>query len=348
MNKIIRYLKLALGIYLNKPFIGPYSVQLGLSDVCNYQCVMCNVFARKSTGSYQGGNRSLMEFNTAKEVLYSLAEMGTKNINLCGYGETLIYPRIKEIVAIAKELKMKVDITTNGYFLSKELIDDFSDSKLDGFYISLNSSSKQTYALIHEGSKQEDFSRILEAINYAKSKGITVVLSFVVMSINYREIIGFIDLAEKLKVDEIIFRELGIGYLTDKSLILNKEAIDELRKLNRNKLSSVANNFRSFLDVLGYQKKKAVDCFAGFIGGSIITAQGSVFPCCNCSDSIGNIYENNIKSIWYSFKYQSFRRLGKNMHKDDKYPTGCLCKTCPTYTINSRVQHILFPWRKLF
>jgi radical SAM protein with 4Fe4S-binding SPASM domain len=293
-----------------------------------------------------------MPFDTATALIRDCAEIGTRNIHICGYGESLLYPRIKEIVALTKRSGMNIYITTNGFMLNHDMIDSFGKSGLDGLYVSLNAASAGTYASIHIGSKGPDFSRIIENISYIKSlnkerkKDIYVSLSFVLMSVNYKEVVDFIRLAEELKADEIIFRELGTGSLKDKSLVLDDTAKGWLKGIAVELKAGIKHNLGSLCEEID-SGKGGVECCAGYIGGTLITADGRVYPCCNCSAPVGNIKDERFKTIWHSRPYQKFRDAGKRMGKHrGAFPAGCLCDTCPTYTLNRKVQSILYPWKK--
>jgi len=346
MNTLARYIRIALGAYLKSPVIGPYSVQLGLSDACNYRCIMCNIFSAGSAGSYTSNGKTLMEFDTAKKLILSLSKIGTRTINFCGYGETLLFPRLKEIVAITKQAGLQAAITTNGQLLTRPMIDDLSALKLDELYISLNAATEKTYTRIHKGCKENDFPRIVEMAAYAQSKNIRVTVTFVIMSLNYREIDAFISAAKRLKIPEIIFRELGTRFLLDTSLALSVQEKELLKKHPCINEARIRHNLGQLIKTLDHEKKEGVDCFAGYVGGTIITADGSVFACCNCNTPVGNVYHNDFAEIWNNQAYRKFRHEGQLMHGRTRYPEGCLCATCPTHVLNARLQQILYPWRK--
>lgn len=354
VTRINDYFKLAAGIYSNRPLGGPYTIQLGLSDACNYRCVMCNLFSPfSSEQKHILKSNVIMDFNTAQKLIKDLAGMGTKKINICGYGESLLFPRIVDIVKLIKSLGMKAYITTNGYLLDQKLSDGIIENDLDGLYVSLNCGLPQTYPAVHLGRSSKDFLRIISSIAYFRNrslkenKNIFIVLSFVLMRINYKDIPDFFILAKDVKADYLLFRQLGTNSLAADSLMLDAGDISQIRKLALGlDKNTINNNLSCVIKNLSLKRRNKTACFAGYLGGTIITADGSVFACCNCSVPLGNINKENFRKIWYGGPSQDFRREGKEMWARKGFsPNKCLCKDCPTQSVNLKIQNFLYPWR---
>ena len=147
LSELISLTKVALGIYTDKVLTGPFTVQLGLSDACNLKCVMCNIFSTLSDKKTYTPKPmpQILTHDTVLELIADLKVLGTKKINLVGYGETLIYPKLMEVIRLINYNKMKAYITTNGVLLSQEMIDNFIKFGVEGLYISLNAATAKTY-----------------------------------------------------------------------------------------------------------------------------------------------------------------------------------------------------------
>src|SRR3989304_3434662 len=125
--EIISLTKITAGIYTNRVFNGPFTVQLGLSDACNLKCIMCNIFSplRDEKSYLPDSIHKILDHDTVVKLIEDLGTMGTKKINLVGFGETLIYPNLMEVIRLIKSFKIKAYITTNGLLLSRKMIDGF-------------------------------------------------------------------------------------------------------------------------------------------------------------------------------------------------------------------------------
>ena len=118
-----------------------------------------------------------------------------------------------------------------------------------------------------------------------------------------------------------------------------------------------ANNFAEveiqYLSILGFgsffrrisngSSKESYDisiidsmpCYVGWIYARIST-NGDVIPCCKAHlFPLGNLYKNSFKSIWFSEKYNEFRKKAKNTKKSDSYfkKIGCY-KGCDNLGMN--------------
>jgi len=69
----------------------------------------------------------------------------------------------------------------------------------------------------------------------------------------------------------------------------------------------------------------SISCYVGWIYARILT-NGDIIPCCKAHlFALGNLYKNSFKDIWFSKKYNEFRKKAKNTKKSDVYfkKIGC-------------------------
>jgi len=79
----------------------------------------------------------------------------------------------------------------------------------------------------------------------------------------------------------------------------------------------------------------SMPCYVGWIYARILT-NGNVIPCCKAHlFPLGNLYENSFKDIWFSNRYNEFRRKAKKLKKSDPYfkKIGCY-KGCDNLGMN--------------
>jgi len=79
----------------------------------------------------------------------------------------------------------------------------------------------------------------------------------------------------------------------------------------------------------------SIPCYVGWIYARILT-NGDVIPCCKAhSFPLGNLYEDSFKDIWFSKKYNKFRKKAKKLKKSDPYFKKIECyKGCDNLGMN--------------
>jgi MoaA/NifB/PqqE/SkfB family radical SAM enzyme len=79
----------------------------------------------------------------------------------------------------------------------------------------------------------------------------------------------------------------------------------------------------------------SVPCYVGWIYARILT-NGDITPCCKAHlFPLGNLHKKSFKEIWFSKKYDEFRKKAKKLKKSDKYfsKIGCY-KGCDNLGMN--------------
>ena len=76
-------------------------------------------------------------------------------------------------------------------------------------------------------------------------------------------------------------------------------------------------------------------CYIGYIYARILV-NGNVIPCCKAVDMpLGNIQNQSFKEIWYSDKYEEFRKKAVKLKKDNPYFSKINCyKSCDNVGMN--------------
>jgi len=69
----------------------------------------------------------------------------------------------------------------------------------------------------------------------------------------------------------------------------------------------------------------SMPCYVGWLYTRILT-NGDVIPCCKAHlFPLGSLYKNSFKEIWFSKKYDEFRKKAKKLKKSDKYFSNIKC-----------------------
>ena len=143
---------------------------------CNYDCIMCDC-AKSSNQNV----KTSMDFGLLEQLIMELGSYLLKpRVHFSGFGEPLVYARIREVMALCHSNKLKWSMTTNGYLLER-CADDFVTYGCDGLNVSIHGdeayhdkvsripgSYQQTLAGLYklqEKKRQSQVNRPLVAIN---------------------------------------------------------------------------------------------------------------------------------------------------------------------------------------
>ena len=201
----------------NHSLIVPYPIVMDLESTrfCNVNppCVMCcrNVWNDPD--------------NLSDTVLSKIKEISKyiHTVSFHGIGETLLYPKIEELIKIFKN--SYCGFTTGGHLFSEEKIKLIVDSKLNFISISIDSSKKET----HDKIRGTGFDKIIENIlllqNYKKksnTKYPLLKMNAVVMKENINECADMIKLAWELGATHFDFVELidSLSFIVTKNNFL--------------------------------------------------------------------------------------------------------------------------------
>lgn len=271
------------------------------TGACNLKCEMC------PTTSYTTG-KSLMADDVFEKILDVIKKQSVEEIDLTGWGEPLLDPKLEERIVHIKQAKhtARVGFTTNGTLFHKERVTSILDSEVDWISISFDGASKESYERIRTGSSYE---RVLENLRFLSSTrdkertGLSAV--YVVMRDNLHEMDNFVELFYNLGFDCVTFKPLDVvAKKEDSRLIPDKESIYRVFvKLKENYKDRIAvgqwnlspNNIEN-------------DCLARVASGAIfINCLGDVCPCCNLGHHVPNL---GTGSLFKRFKKDNFFSFG--------------------------------------
>jgi radical SAM protein with 4Fe4S-binding SPASM domain len=278
-----------------------------------------------------------------------------------GRGEPTIHPQFDQIVKTIKRRGFHLGIATNASLLTPDRCEHLVDYDLDRIVASIDAGSRDTYPRIHTITNVDSFDRIirnLQVLNQIKgSKGKKipqVMLSFVISRLNYYEAFKMIDLGKEVGADQIVFKYI-IPYENIKFL--------ELTENEKCYFSSQLPAFMKHAESYGidlkieppignttanpkfYHKKtetvySRIPCYIGWYF-ALITAEGSVIPCCQCMEKMGDLREQGFRDIWYSKRYSDFRMRMKRFPEHYDRPTNCACDECAFDKINATIYNAL-------
>lgn len=351
--------KVFAGILSKRAFVGPYLVAIGGNYSCNYRCVFCEWFSPmvKKLKKEVHSPDYHMEMDVYKGLVRELGALGTRMV-LIGDIEPFMDAQLIEKIEYAKHYNLGVITVTNGSLINEEKAEKLVDLKLDYLSVSINAGTPETYPRIHVTETEETFERIISMVSLIESlkeKKRTAFphtrLSMVACNRNYHEIVKLVELC----------KETGVKTAFIKRLIPpSKEIAEELALTHSQKKEMTkylvealkyANRYNINLDVewpdwAGSHKTQVrradIPCYYGWLF-SMVDGNGDVYPCCFqnriASCKIGNIKKDNFTKLWFSKRYQDFRKNYKNIGARMK--TGYLCDKSSCFFNNKQIYEIL-------
>ncbi len=341
--------------YLPEKYLfAPEWVVLGVNNVCNLHCKMCDVGTKNLDSNFAQNLVGTHPINMPIELIKKIIEQTSlyyPNAKLAyAFTEPLVYPHLIESLKYAKKNNLYTTLTTNALTLNQKAI-ALSQTNLDELYISLDGPE-----VIHNEIRghKKSFQKALLGIQKLSEQEHIPKISIICAITEWN--IGFLELLlselELLPVKEVAFMHTqfntkksaeihnkskwGIEYPSTDS---NMDFIDfskmDLKKLEK-EISNIKKSnypfsiyFSPEISTLEQLKTYYLNPQT-FIGKScnavytnlMIKSDGSVIPahgrCYNLT--IGNIYKKNIKEIWNS---SILNNLRKNLSNAGGLFPGC-------------------------
>lgn len=316
-------------------------------DHCNYSCIMCECFSPYSNVKLNRKEKRVMDVSLIDKVLREAKELGVREVIPSTMGEPLLYKDFESILALCRELQLKLNLTTNGSwpikgveYWAEKILPIASDIK-----ISWNGITADTQENIMLGSRLD---RSIENLLYLLKKrdeiiacGVnhpTVTLQLTFMSSNIDEIPRLIRWAISIGIDRIKGHHLWAHFneIQDQAI---KSDLENVRKWNlivdesyrvANE-HSLANGNKIKLEhftkldlILPTEIPKEAVC--PFLGKEAwVNAEGDFNPCCAPDEKrkslgqFGNLNNKSLSEIWNSNAYKDLK---------ENYLKYSLCQEC--------------------
>lgn len=276
-----------------------------LTNYCNLSCSMCYI-QRKSKG--------WMSIDLFKKIIDELHDLNDPaNMFLPFWkGESLLHPQFDDMIEyfIFKNKDYRISsnagIDTNGLLLDNKKIDTFLHSgHFSVITFSVDAFSEKTYKLIRGGDRNtlyENIKNFLKKREKVKIKRPSVVLQYIVMEQNIKEVDEFLDywicFFKKNNISFNINWDYDKPSPIDEVTIMFRPVILPLKE-EQEKESQIWNNFLKKRFNTNCKKNKA-DLCGGPFTHIVFNYKGEVFPCCVDTDDtliIGDIKKESLKDI---------------------------------------------------
>lgn len=288
----------------------PLYVEIGLTNRCNHRCDFCAL-------DWLSGTKVDMDREVLLAALKDMAAHGVRSLMFAGEGESLLHRDAPLFMRTARELGMKVALTTNGVPLTPDKA-ELVLPQLTWARFSVNGGTPEVYARMH-GTRPEDFARVLANITAAaairKRQGLRVDIGVQTLLLpeNAAEIPRLAELVRETGADNLQVKPYSQHPASqnrrDPDYQEYEELAAELRRLEtdtfhilfrRNTIESLARGFE-------YNTCHGLPFFA------LINAHGDILPCNLFYEkpvySYGNLHQASFSAIWQGEQRKRVRRM---------------------------------------
>lgn len=201
-HKLLYHLE-PLNKWLKGEDIYPIYCSVGLTQMCNHNCIFC---------VYDSLNREkiYLEKERLLAIMQELASNGLKAVFFSGEGEPLLHPHAEEIISRVKSCGVDCALSTNGILLIPELAENILKD-LSYVRVSLNGCSPENYQQIHRASA-DAYERVLNnlasAVEIKKRQKLSVTIGAqcILLGENIKHIASLVNDLKTTGIDYLTFK----------------------------------------------------------------------------------------------------------------------------------------------
>lgn len=283
--------------------LSPYALSMELSSVCNLNCPQCPV----GLGDIHR-TQKYMDITFARRLINEFSVTGL-TVNLYFQGESLLYPHLFQIAALARKKRLYSVLSTNATLIDEEKAERIVRSGINRLIISLDGLKQDTYEQYRSGGHVEDVWQSIGLLSEARTKQKHIWPEIIVQTLvnrnNEHELEAIEVKALSAGADKVKFKTMQI--YTDHEQWLPKSK--RYRRYSNKELN----------------RKPRGQCFRSF-SGMVVTADEQYLPCCydkqaqyslsDASESLLKVTKSEKRKAFLEHIYQK-----KVMHD--------ICQNCP-------------------
>ncbi len=333
----------------------PVTVNTGFTTYCNHSCIWCSsAYTTRIVPTLKTRDELLIQPDVWIRNIRLLAARGTKGLIIAGQGEPLLHPEAASMLDAAAQAGLKYMLFSNGQRLNERFHESFFAAAL-AVRFSVDAASAAMHERWHaatsaNGQGRADFDKVLRNISnlVAEKKRRQATLphigcQMICSSLTRPEFDAFARLFKDIGVDYVAFKSLQ-GNQSTRNLIATASnlhqseeeraacARDMIQELHAIRDKYQAPGFDVFIKeeqireayVREYNGAEKYDRCRAHPLTPMIEPDGKVYICIDHGGDdtmvIGNIYDDDIETIWRSARRQQVIAAIDLQHK---CPAGC-------------------------
>ena len=303
----------------------PYSAwQIELTTRCPLRCKMC------CREGHHGMARKDMSLEDFLKILPHLREV--EAVVLEGWGESLLHPRMVEIIRLVKGEGARVGFVTGGLPLTDEYVSELVQAGTDFIGFSLSGATAETHDSIRVNSHLpqllDHIRRFQEVKAWQKTPLPRLHFVYLLLKNNIAELPALINLAKNLGIEEIILIQMALisNDWQEEQRIFAREGMEEYEKM-LSEAETMARDLKISLKRPSLVPRDAAVCSENPLRNLYISVSGNVSPCVYLRPPLpppfrrifhgtefltekvgfGNIFQKPFEEIWKNPQYEDFR-----------------------------------------
>ncbi len=265
-------------------------VSLELTYNCNFACRFCYNPVKRTTQEREvpeSRDAEPLRLDEIFKILSRLKDSGVLFLTLTG-GEPLLHGNFWEIMEEAVRLSFAVRIFTNGALIDERTANRFEKTRPYCVEMSIYGASEKGYE--ETNGRGDDFHRVVRAIRLLKERRINTFMKCVLTSITEKEMDAIQDLSD----------DLGCPLFWDPVITPSEDGLQYPLKFRASDagLDKLIGHPRFRIGASPFDRGEGDSvCNIGRISLGI-DPYGSVVPCMQWKESLGNVRSEDIMKIW--------------------------------------------------
>lgn len=302
-----RRLQRIAGARDKKIYIGPEVVVLNISNACNLRCRYCWIHSPGNPGHLQ--KAGFFSWDKFLGIVRDCVDLKVDQIHLTASGEPTMHPLFRDMMRHLEQQPLKVKLFTNATFPLGYCSDVMRG---DHVLIDLGAVNRKQYRDLHG---KDFFDRVVANIKRLVSlrdsgkPGFLIEIVFIVSAVNIGQKQKMRDLASKLGVHSVYFKEMNV------------HAYNQGIALPDSTMSGSE----------GEKKRTPPVCLNGWFY-MIARSDNHFSTCCRILRMpLGDFDKQSLKQVWLAPRMMNIRLLGKYGQIQKMFKA---CQTCPFYDQN--------------
>jgi len=315
--------------------------QIELTTRCPLRCKMC------CREGHHGMARKDMSLEDFQKILPYLRDV--EAVVLEGWGESLLHPRLTEIIRLVRNEGAQVGFVTSGLTLTDDYVSELVQAGTDFIGFSLSGATPETHDSIRVNSHLPRLLDHIRKFQDIKDRQKTPLprlhIVYLLLKNNIAELPTLVHLAKDLGIGEVILIHMALisNPWQEEQRIFAREGPEEYEK-RLAEAEKMARDLKITLQRPSLAPRDAAVCSENPLRNLYISVNGNVSPCVYLRPPVpppflrifhgaefrqekigfGNIFQRPFQEIWENPQYQEFRACFSRREEKMQEMTGVL------------------------